>query len=176
MGKRGCWGRCAPCVALYSDASNWGFATIYESDWVVETFIQQDAVDLSTIISHHWANSDRECQGADINRREMWAANRWCSHWRDKNVVFVTDNLTEHAALGTGRCKSKLIMACIRQLFWQSCRWNFSIESVHIPYAYQYIYHTICDALSCWNECSSKNRIASVDPSGTLCCPQLFTN
>ena len=82
-------------------------------------------IELSTAISHHWANSDRQCEGAAINSREMWvvmtAANRWYSHLQDKNVIFITDYLTVHAALGTGRCKCELIMAWVRELFWLSC-------------------------------------------------------
>ena len=105
--------------------------------------------------------SDRQCQKADINSREMWvvmtAANRWCSRWQDKNVEFITDNLTVYAALDTGRCKSKLILAWVCELFWLLCHWNFSIQSAYIPSRY----NTICDALSRWSECSSKSRIAS---------------
>ena len=144
-------GHHAPFESVYTDASNWGLGALYKNDWLVGTFEKADIMPLSETIDHHLAIPSAYCTSADINIKEMGdvmcAASRCAPVWQDMNIIFVTD-ITIRAVLSSGHCKNKCIMTWIRELFWLSCIYNFSIDSVFMLSAC----NTICDALSRWNE------------------------
>ena len=39
--------------SVYTDASKWGFAAIFGTDWLLGTFTREDRLNLSSFIGHH---------------------------------------------------------------------------------------------------------------------------
>ena len=164
----------APHLSVYTDASTWGMGALHGSDWCVGAFDEEDSTSLAAEVGHHRVIADEDCIGAHINVLEMLAvlvaARRWCKDWADKNLVFVTDNQVVREALNSGKSKNKLIMSFVRELFWLSCDFNFTVSAVYIPSCD----NTICDALSRWSISASRARVAAADPENNLCCSHLF--
>ena len=54
-------------------------------------------------------------------------------HINNKEIIFHTDNITARAALSKGTAKSQVIMPFLRELFWWSAIYNFTIDASFIP-------------------------------------------
>ena len=108
--------------SVYSDASKWGFAAVFGTDWLTGTFKKDDRLTLSTLIGHHHdIPSEKVCQ-AHINIQEMWVLfsteSRWSHLWSGKTIIFITDSSTVESAKRTGRSKCSDIMCYLQWLFW----------------------------------------------------------
>jgi hypothetical protein len=111
----------APVHDVYIDASNTGSGFLFASDWGY----------------CNWATDYPECQQMHINSKEImsavFAARRWGPWWRNSQVVFHTDSITARAALSRGTAKSPEIMPYLRELFWLSAQYNFTVKASYIP-------------------------------------------
>ena len=164
----------APAVSVYSDASMSGFGALHGSDWVAGYFGFRQ-VNGVVELGHHWAGaSDPGCATDNINVLEMWpilvGVRRWASGWRDKLVVFVTDNTQVCAALNTGRSKNKTTMCWLRLIFWESVKHNFRVKSVYINTND----NVICDSLSRLDCYKNIARVRDADVAKHLCCHHIF--
>ena len=61
------------------------------------------------------------------------AAYRWAPFWRNKQVVVHSDNTVTVASLNKCTSRNKVIMKCLRSLFWLSAMYNFHLTSHFIP-------------------------------------------
>ena len=105
---------------VYTDASQKGAGMVCNEDWC---YIEWEK-DLPHISAKH------------INVKESFAiiaaAYRWGQDWRNKAVVVYTDNMTARAAINKGRCTDDELSRHIRNLYWISHFYNFSIRCEHI--------------------------------------------
>ena len=112
---------CAPVHDIYLDASNLGAGYVFASDWGYTDW----KVDLPAACDLH------------INNKEIFSAvlatRRWAPLWANSRVIFHTDNITARAALSKGTAKSQVIMPFLRELFWWSAIYNFTIDACFIP-------------------------------------------
>ena len=85
----------------------------------------------------NWCTDRPEIKDLHINYKEVMAAvlavNKWAHLWRDKEIVILTDSTVAKAILNKGSCRNKLVMEELRQLFWLSVNYNFTIRAIHIP-------------------------------------------
>lgn len=111
----------APVHDVYVDASGTGVGFIFANDWGY----------------CGWRDIDRHVGQFHINEKEIlsavMAARRWAPLWANSRVLFHTDNITARAALRKGSAKSWRIMPYLRELFWLSALFNFTIDAVYIP-------------------------------------------
>ena len=109
-----------PTVHVYTDASQEAGGIVSSSDWCYINWQE----DLPQIYHMH------------INVKEtvavICAVYRWAPTWRNCNVVMHTDNMTARAAISKGKSNNELIMDHIRQLFWLSQVYNFSLNISHV--------------------------------------------
>lgn len=148
-----------------------GFGALYNTDWCVGFFKNKFHV---RSLSHHLAFAADCCSDEHINIKEMWAVvaavDRWSNLWKNKNVVFITDNNTVRSALESGKSKNNLIMTWLKKIFWRSITYNFNISAVRIKSDD----NIICDSLSRWGCPNQLGRIGEVDKGDLLCCSHLF--
>ena len=102
----------------------------------------------------------------------MVAVRRWGEFWKDRAVVFVTDNTQVIAALNTGRSRNKTTMAWVRLIFWASITYNFDVKSVYINTKV----NIICDSLSRLNKFKNVARIRDADQGPLLYCHNIFSH
>ena len=113
---------CGPVHDVYNlDASNLGVGYVFASDWGYTDW----KVDLSALCDLH------------INNKDIFfavlATKRWAPLWANSRVIFHTNNITARAALSKGTAKSQVIMPFLRELFWWSAIYNFTIDACFIP-------------------------------------------
>ena len=164
-----------PAISVYSDSSKFGFGALHADDWVAGAFEFKAAKELQGWLGHHFVYAgDSGCRTDNINVLEMWpvlvAVRRWGSEWKDRTVVFVTDNTQVMAALNSGRSKNKTTMAWLRLVFWASITCNFDVQSVYVNTKA----NVICDSLSRLDKFVSIARIRDADRTSRLCCHELF--
>ena len=108
-------------VNVYVDACNKGAGMQWGTDWYYV----------------NWAQDVPEATTAHINVKETLAiglaVQKWAPMWANCSVVIHTDNTTALCAINKGSSKSALGMRCIREIFWFSNIFNFTIRGVHIP-------------------------------------------
>ena len=162
-------------ISVYSDASDFGFGACFNNDWFLGAF-QPVYHNNFNILPHHVIPFDPCCINTHINVKEMFAvitaAGRRSPLWRNKRLVFITDNNTVRAALCSGKTPNHTILQWIKELFWLSVMYNYEIAAVYINSDK----NLICDALSHWDNKSSKASIRAADPGNRLCCYNLFTD
>jgi hypothetical protein len=119
-------------VNVYVDACNKGGGMQWDADW-------------------HYVNWEKdlpEVANAHINVKETLAiglaVRKWAPMWVNSSVVIHTDNTTALCALNKGSSRSSLAMEWMREVFWLSNLYNFSIRGVHIPG----VYNVVADAVS----------------------------
>ena len=162
-------------LSVYSDASRFGFGATFQYDWVAGTFDSDKEPQLQQWLGHHFEkSSDIACRSDNINILELWpillAVNRWGKLWKDRIVVFITDNTQVKAAINTGRSRNKLMMKWLRLIFWESIQNNFEIQSVYINTKV----NIVCDSLSRLDKFKSIARIRDVDINQYMCCHKVF--
>lgn len=108
-------------VHVYVDACNVGGGMAWGNEWAYV----------------HWATDVPLAASAHINVKEALivslAVNRWAHLWANCMVVVHSDNITALAGLNKGTSKSPLAMKGLREIFWLSNAYNFTIGGVHIP-------------------------------------------
>ena len=106
-GKAKILGKFALIQGIYSDASNWGYGTAFNNDWLVGTFHESNRVNLGKNAGHHYDHLDTIMDDAHINVKEMSsvfeAALRWSHLWSICCVLFMTDGATVQSTLLIGR-------------------------------------------------------------------------
>ena len=165
-----------PVLAVYSDASQFGFGATHGEDWLAGCFKFSNEKEIQGWIGHHFEGSkDAGCKTDNINVLELWpilaGVRRWGRGWVDRRVVFVTDNTQVRAALNTGRSRNKTTMAWLRLIFWASVTYNFDIQAVYINTRD----NVICDSLSRLDCFKSIARIRDADAAALMCCHSLFS-
>ena len=164
-----------PVISVYSDSSKFGFGAIHGDDWVAGAFDFKKEKELMGWLGHHFVYADEEgCRSDNINVLELWpivvGVRRWGHSWRNRSVVFVTDNTQVMAGLNSGRSKNKLSMAWLRVIFWASITHNFEVKSVYINTKA----NVICDSLSRLDKFKNVARIRDADQAARMCCHSLF--
>ena len=85
----------------------------------------------------NWNQDLPEASFLHINEKEILAvvlaAQRWAKLWVNRRIVLQSDNMTVVSSLNRGTCKNKLVMQCLRYLFWLSASYNFHLTARHIP-------------------------------------------
>ena len=164
-----------PMLSVYSDASKFGFGALHGDDWVAGAFNFKDEKGLQSWLGHHFVYADDEgCRSDNINVLELWpivaGVRRWGPSWRDRAVVFVTDNTQVMAGLNSGRSRNKTSMAWLRVIFWASITYNFEVKSVYVNTKN----NIICDSLSRLDRFKNVARIRDADQAGRMCCHEVF--
>ena len=164
-----------PAIAVYSDSSKFGFGALHGEDWAAGAFEFKKSRELQAWLGHHFVFADDAgCRTDNINVLELWpilvGVRRWGSLWKDKTVIFVTDNTQVMAALNSGRSKNKITMRWLRLIFWASINFNFDVQSVYINTKN----NVICDSLSRLDKFQSIARIRDADQAKVLCCHKVF--
>ena len=164
-----------PVLAVYSDSSLFGFGALHGSDWLAGTFKKSRGLEFQNWLGHHFEKAEEAgCGENNINVLEMWpillAVRKWGSDWSNRTIIFVTDNTQVRAALNSGRSKNKFTMGWLRDIFWQSIKYNFDVQSVYINTRD----NIICDSLSRLDKFVSIARIRDADSSQYLCCHSNF--
>ena len=165
-----------PFLSVYSDSSKFGFGALHGFDWLAGSFILEKEGEWKKWLGHHFSEAkDIGCRSDNINVLELWpivvAVNKWGELWKDKVVIFVTDNTQVRAALNTGRSRNKVMMGWLRLIFWKSIQNNFEIQSVYLNTKD----NIICDSLSRLDKFKNIARIRDVDERGYMCCHGLFS-
>lgn len=128
-------------VVLCSDASLQGYGFVQGQDWVAGFFnsIQVPFDVLQCDLCHwHWANiAVHEEISTNINALEilpiLLAANRYAEKWRDKKIIWYTDNAQVVTIVNKGTSKNEFCMEVLRYIFWRSVEFNFHLVCRHIP-------------------------------------------
>ena len=122
-------------VHVFTDASQAGAGMITQYDWAYIDW----AIDTPHYLIKH------------INVKEtlsvVAAVYRWAPSWQGKHVIIHTDNITTRAAINKGRCKDPQLMYHLRNLFWLSQFYNFTISCHHIKGTTNIEARTRCRAL-----------------------------
>ena len=164
-----------PVISVYSDASKFGFGALHGEDWVAGAFDFKGERELQGWLGHHFVYADEQgCRSDNINVLELWpivvGVRRWGAGWRDRSVVFVTDNTQVMAGLNSGRSRNKISMAWLRIIFWASITHNFEVKSVYVNTKS----NVICDSLSRLDKFKNIARIRDADQASVMCCHNLF--
>ena len=105
-------------LRLFTDASSHGFGAVYGNEWF--------SVPWPSSFSHH-----------HINFLELFAivasVFTWGNNWRNKQILFFTDNSSITYVWKTGTCRDKNIMRLVRALFMFTASRNINILMHHIP-------------------------------------------
>ena len=162
---------CEAVLAVYSDASMFGFGATHGNDWLAGSFSFKEGRDLQGRLGHHFVGAaDKGCRTDNINVLELWpvlaAVRRWGHLWADRTVMFITDNTQVRAAINSGRSRNKTTMAWLRLIFWASVSYNFDVQSVYISTHD----NVICDSLSRLDNYKSVARIRDADGARLMCC------
>lgn len=110
-----------PIQSVFTDSCTAAAGGIYDGDWF---YVNWD-LDWPLVSQFH------------INSKEILAAYlaviRWAPCWRNKRIYIQSDNVTAVAAINRGTSKNPFIMACLRQLFWLSAKYNFHVSARFLP-------------------------------------------
>lgn len=92
----------------------------------------------------HWANiSVPEEIATNINALEilpiLLAANRYARKWKDKKIVWYTDNAQVVVIVNKGTSKNEFCMEVLRYIFWLSVEYNFHLVCRHVLGAQNHI-------------------------------------
>ena len=84
----------------------------------------------------NWEQDMPEASSLHINEKEVLAvvlaAQRWAKYWRNKRIVLHSDNMVTVSSLNRGTCRNKMVMQCLRRLFWLSATYNFHLTARHL--------------------------------------------
>ena len=108
-------------VNVYVDACGRGAGIVWGNDWYYVNW----ELDMPHVAPKH------------INVKETIAIGlavaRWAPMWSGCSVTIHTDNITALCALNKGRSKSPLGMQVVRNIFWLSAAFDFTIRGAHVP-------------------------------------------
>ena len=84
----------------------------------------------------NWKQDLPEAATLHINEKEVLAvvlaAQRWAKFWVNKRIILHSDNMVTVASINKGTSRNKMIMRCIRRLFWLSATYNFHLTCRHL--------------------------------------------
>lgn len=162
-----------PMLGLYSDSSFWGYGAYSNYDWLAGPW--DTANRWAEKLGNHYEGSTEVATDENINVLELFpilkAMHRWGPRWRNAKVCCVTDNTQVMWAIRKGRSKNKFSMKWLREIFWLSVQYNFTLCSVYIPTDD----NVLCDSLSRLDLDESVSRIVQSMSSDSMCCYDLFS-
>lgn len=84
----------------------------------------------------NWQQDLPEAASLHINEKEVLAvvlaAQRWAKFWANKRIILHSDNMVTVASINKGTSRNKMVMRCIRRLFWLSATYNFHLTARHL--------------------------------------------
>ena len=84
----------------------------------------------------NWKQDLPEAATLHINEKEVLAvvlaAQRGAKFWVNKRIILHSDNMVTVASINKGTSRNKMIMRCIRRLFWLSATYNFHLTCRHL--------------------------------------------
>jgi len=135
-----------PTTDVFVDACNNGAGAFFRGDWV-------------------YCNWETDWPGAaalHINYKEaltiVLAARRWAPAWKNKRVIIQTDSQVARAIINKGSCHNKIVMCAIRELFWSSVHFNFTLHCVYVEGSK----NELADAVSRLHELRQWPRLGSL--------------
>ena len=82
----------------------------------------------------NWDQDLPQASSLHINEKEVLAvvlaAQRWSKYWVNKRIVLHSVTV---ACVNKGTSKNKMVMQCLRRLFWLSATHNFHMIARHLP-------------------------------------------
>ena len=110
-----------PVQTVIIDACDEGSGFMFKGDWGYV----------------NWQRDFPHLYPAHINTKEtisaIFAVWRWCNHFKDSKVLFITDSTTARSNIFKGTSRNPEIMPWLRHLHMLSVIYNFDILSCHIP-------------------------------------------
>lgn len=104
-----------------------------------------------------------------INYKEAMVAclavQRWGHLFVNKTVYLYTDNICAASVINKCSCKNEVLMQCMRDMFWVSVTYNFSVKAFYMPGYYQ----TLPDAISRMHESNGLLRVQTLIDNWYLC-------
>ena len=104
-----------------TDACNIGAGFIFNSDWGYV----------------HWEGDFPKAASLHINHKEILAISlaikRWAPLFAGGNIIVCTDSTVARDTIKKGTSRHPLVMEALREVFWLSAFYNFSIEASHVP-------------------------------------------
>lgn len=158
---------------LTSDASRTGFAIYTDFDLVAGVW--SDDIDTDTPCQHIVKSPKFDVfDSANINVLELWpilvGLHRWCTLLRNSRIRVWVDNMQVLYMLKTGRSSNPTCMYWLREIFWLSVLFNFSIEPNYIPSEANIVADTL-SRLSYPKTAKNLSNLVSVDQ---MCCSELL--
>jgi hypothetical protein len=112
---------CRPEIHVFTDACGEGGGMVCDFDWAYVNW----AIDMPGLSTAH------------INVKEtmtsLLALYRWAPFFTNCAVVLHTDNMCTKAIINNGACRNELLMVHLRNLFWLSQVFNFTVKCLHLP-------------------------------------------
>lgn len=109
-----------PLYGVFTDACDDGAGGSFGHDWYY----------------FNWAQDLPEASSLHINEKEVLAvvlaAQRWSKVWVNKRIILHSDNMVTVASINKGTSRNKMVMQCLRKLFWLSATYNFHLTAQHL--------------------------------------------
>ncbi|MEW8546115.1 MAG: hypothetical protein AB2693_21555 [Candidatus Thiodiazotropha sp.] len=113
-----------PIICAFTDACEDAAGASFGTDWLY----------------FNWHTDWPEVAHFHINEKEViavtLAAQRWAPLWKNKRIIIHSDNSVTVASVNKGTSKNKVIMQCLRHLFWLSASFNFHLSCRYLPGIY----------------------------------------
>ena len=110
-----------PLFSIFTDACDNAAGDLFGHDWFY----------------FNWEQDLPEAASLHINEKEVLAvvlaAQRWAKFWVNKRIVLHSDNMVTVACVNKGTNRNKMVMRCLRRLFWLSATYNFHLAARHLP-------------------------------------------
>lgn len=154
---------------MTSDASLKGFAVYINDDWAAGTWSNEISVDSSC---QHIACSPSfdVYDNSNINVLELWpvliGCHRWAHRFRNTRIRCWIDNMQVVYMLRTGRSSNPTCMGWLREIFWLSVLFNFSLEPEYIPSEC----NVLADTLSRVSYPKTACKLVELIDVDSLCC------
>lgn len=85
----------------------------------------------------HWAADYPALADLPINYKETamvaLAVSYWAPYFANKTVVIYSDNQCAVAIINKCACRSDSVMQMLRQMFWDSAKYNFCVKAIYLP-------------------------------------------
>ena len=137
-------------ICVFTDASNEGAGMICDNDW---SYI-------------NWVRDAAFASAKHINIKETLSAisavYKWAHKFRNKHIIIYTDSMTTRAILNKGAARESFIMYHLRNVFWLSVLYDFTIECKHIAGTT----NIFADSVSRLHECGHRLHWFSITSGG----------
>lgn len=94
----------------------------------------------------------------------------WCGLFRNFRIRLWIDNMQVVYMIRTGRSSNPTCMGWLREIFWLSVLFNFSLEPNYIPSES----NVVADTLSGVSYSKTANKLTSLIDVEIMCCSQLL--